>query len=58
MSKIGGFGRSEIAYRDKIKVYDYYMGNIDSLTFENGVTVEYRKDGCYINDSDENKKEQ
>ena len=52
MSKVGGFGKFDIAYRDKIKVYDYYMGKINSLTFENGVSVEYREDGCYINDSE------
>jgi len=50
MCKVGGFGRSNIAFRDKIKVYEYYSGQIDSLTFENGKTVEYRPDGRYTVD--------
>ena len=33
MCKVGGYGRSEIAWRDKIKVYQYYMGKLDNLTF-------------------------
>lgn len=49
MSMVGGFGRSEIAFRDKIKVYDYYMGKIDEVTLGNGETIVYREDGLYSN---------
>ena len=49
MYKVGGFGRSEIAFRDKIKVYEYYMGKIDEVTLGNGETIVYRKDGVYAN---------
>ena len=56
MAKVGGFGKHDIPFKDKNKVYEYYMGRIDSLTFENGVTVEYRPDGVY--DENRSKKEQ
>ena len=59
MCKVGGFGRSDLAWRDKIKVYQYYMGKTNSCTFYNGESVEYREDGCYINDKEKHlKKEQ
>ncbi len=50
LAKVGGFGKYDLAYKEKIKVYDYYMGKIDKLTFENGKTVEYREDGNYVDD--------
>ena len=50
MHKVGGFGRSNLAWKDKIKVYDYYMGKINELTFENGESIEYREDGKYTVD--------
>ena len=49
MAKVGGYGKHDLPFKDRIKVYDYYMGTIDSLTFENGKTVTYREDGEYEN---------
>ena len=51
MKKVGGFGLSEIAWREKIKVYEYYNARIDSLTLGDGTFVQYRADGKY-NDTD------
>ena len=47
MAKVGGFGQSDMAYKDRKALYEYYMGKRDDLTFENGVTVKYREDGNY-----------
>ena len=37
-------------------MFDYYLGKLDKLQFENGEIVEYRVDGNY--DLDRNKKNQ
>ena len=47
LAKVGGFGKYDISFKEKIKVYDFYMGKIDKLEFENGERVEYREDGDY-----------
>ena len=52
MCKVGKFGRSDMAWRDKIKVYNYYVGKINNFQMEDGTIVEYREDGKYINDSE------
>ena len=56
MAKVGGFGKHDIAFKDKMQVFDYYLGKLDKLQFENGEIVEYRVDGNY--DIDRNKKNQ
>ena len=57
MAKVGGFAKHDIAYRDKMQVFDYYLGKLDKLEFENGAIVEYHKDGNY-DEVDRNKKNQ
>ena len=47
MAKVGGFGVHDINFKDRIAVYKYYMGKLDSLTFDDGTSVSYREDGKY-----------
>ena len=56
MAKVGGFGKHNIAFKDKMQVFDYYLGKLDKLQFENGAIVQYRVDGNY--ELNRNKKNQ
>lgn len=60
MVKVGGYGVHDISTKDRCAVYEYYMGRQDSLTFGNGVTINYREDGNYsfYDHSESDKKDQ
>ena len=47
LAKVGGFGKNDSEFKERIKVYDFYYGKINKMLFENGEIVEYREDGNY-----------
>jgi len=44
MAKVGGFGKHDVDFKEKIQVFNYYMGKVDKLEFKNGDTVQYHLD--------------
>ena len=47
MAKVGGFGQHDLRYKDRVAIYNYYTGAVDSFTFDDGVTITFREDGDY-----------
>ena len=58
LAKRGGFGKTDIPWKLKNEVFNYYMGKVDTLVMGNGETVTYRPDGRYDENDYKQKKEQ
>ena len=47
MAKVGQLGVSDINFKQKMAIYEFYTGRRDEVTLEDGETLVFRADGDY-----------